>query len=294
MKKILILFLAALILFSGCVSEKTVKTGDTISLNYTVSLPDHSVFDTSIESVARENGITKSPPLEFKVGNPDMIKGLNEGVVGMKIGETKMIPIPPEKAFGPVKPELISATGLIENASAKNITFPRIFEIPIGQFETSYGKGHNKSDNLLYPDTNINITIKNISSSVLLSYDLKSGFMIYSPNLPWNMTVVNVNETNITIKPSVKLNDTIQLQFDQFQKRPWTSTVIGITDDNITLRNNPIPATKIQTMFGVVTVRFNETALIFDRNNELAGKTLFFNVTLDSIVPAKANAGNAT
>lgn len=294
MKKILILFLAALIFFSGCVSEKTVKTGDMVSLNYTVRLEDNKVFDTSIENVANENGIIKSPPLEFVVGNPDVIVGLNEGVLGMKLGETKTIPIPPEKAFGPVKPELITATSLIENESAKNITFPRIIEIPIGQFETSYGTGHVINETVLYPDTNINMTIKNISSSVLLSYDLTKGFVIHSPNLPWNMTVLNVNETNVTIKPSVKLNETVRLQFDQIQMRPWNSTVIGITDDNITLRNNPIPETKIQTMFGVVQVRFNETSMIFDRNNELAGKTLFFNVTVVSIVPPKVKPGNAT
>jgi PBP1b-binding outer membrane lipoprotein LpoB len=57
MKKALILLLAAAILFSGCVGQKTVKTGDKISVDYIGSLPDGKVFDTSIYSVARENNL---------------------------------------------------------------------------------------------------------------------------------------------------------------------------------------------------------------------------------------------
>src|SRR3989337_2186917 len=89
---------------------------------------------------------------------------------------------------------------------------------------------------------------------------------------------------DMTVQYSVKKNDTIQLQMDQFQKAPWNTTVIGITSMNITLRHNAIPDTEIQSMFGpLVKVHFNETSIIMDENNKLAGKTLIFNVTLRSI-----------
>ncbi len=286
MKKILIILLSAIILFSGCTGEKTVKKGDTISVNYTGSLENGTVFDTNIESVAKENDIIKPVyiPLKFKVGDAGMIEGLNEGVVGMKVGDKKKIIVPPEKGYGKVKPELINAYNIIENVSAKNITLPRFFDISLEQFEGTYGAGHNKSDTVLYPGTNINLTILNISSKVSLSYDLKEGFQIFTQNSPWNMTVVNVNETNITIKPIVKKNDIIQFPLDEFQKMPWNSTIIGITNENITLRHNAIPETKIQTMYGdMMTVRFNDTSFTIDQNHELAGKTLIFNVTLVSI-----------
>ncbi|MBU4139460.1 MAG: FKBP-type peptidyl-prolyl cis-trans isomerase [Euryarchaeota archaeon] len=285
MKKILILFLAALILFSGCIGEKTVKKGDTVSVNYTGSLQDGKVFDTNIESVAKQHDIIKPEyvPSKFKVGEQSMIEGFDEGVVGMKVGETRTLTIPPEKGYGLVDPELINTYDIIENVSARENTFPRIFDISLDQFETEYGPGHNKSDTVPYPGTNINLTVENITGSVSLSYDLKVGFQIFSQNSPWNMTVIKINETNVTIKPSVKKNDTVRFPIDQFQKTPWTSTVIGVTDDNITLRHNPIPETKVQSMFGTMVVRFNETSLIIDQNHELAGKTLIFNVTLVSI-----------
>ncbi len=301
MKKIVILFIAALILFSGCV-EKTVKKGDTISINYTGSLEDGTVFDTSIESVAKENDIFKPEfaPLQFKVGEPGVIEGvdevvagiLNEGVVGMKVGEIKTLTIKPEKAYGLPKPEMISAYDIIENRSAKENTFPKVMNISLEEFESTYGIYHNKSDTIVVPGTNINMTVQNISSSVSLSYHLKVGFQIFSQNFPWNMTVVKIDDKNVTIKPSVKKNDVIQLQLDPFQKTPWNSTVIGVTNDNITLRHNAIPETKVQSMYGNMIVRFNDTKLTIDQNHELAGKTLIFNVTLVSIDTKKAQ--NAT
>ncbi len=285
MKKILILFLAALILFSGCIGEKTVKKGDIVSVNYTGSLKDGKVFDTNIESVAKQHDIIKPEyvPLEFTVGEPGMIKGFDEGVVGMKVGETKPLTILPVDGYGPVDPELISANDIIQNISAKEISYPRVFNISLEEFEATYGPGHNKSDNVILSGTNINLTILNISNIVSLSYNVKAEYQIFQQNSPWNMTVVKINETNITLKPSVKKNDTVRLPLDQFQKLPWTSTVIGLTDDNITLRHNAIPETQVQSMFGTMTVRFNETSLIIDQNHELAGKTLIFNVTLVSI-----------
>jgi FKBP-type peptidyl-prolyl cis-trans isomerase 2 len=286
MKKKLILFLAALILFSGCIGEKTVKKGDTVSVNYTGSLQDGKVFDTNIESVAKQYDIIKPEyvPSKFKVGEQSMIEGFDEGVVGMKVGETKKLTIPPEKGYGLVDPKLINTYNLIENISAKNTTLPRVLNITLQQFEATYGPGHNISDTVIYPGSNINMTIQNINTSVSLSFNLAVGFQIFQQNSPWNMTVVNINKTEITIKPSVKKNDTVRFPLDQFQKTPWTSTIIGVTDDNITVRHNPIPETIIQTMYGgTLKVKFNETSLIIDQNHELAGKTLIFNVTLVSI-----------
>ena len=39
-------------------------------------------------------------PLTFTVGAGQMIKGFDEGVVGMKVGEEKTLEIPPEEAYG--------------------------------------------------------------------------------------------------------------------------------------------------------------------------------------------------
>ncbi|MGB8216106.1 MAG: FKBP-type peptidyl-prolyl cis-trans isomerase [Candidatus Methanoperedens sp.] len=291
MKKFVILLIAALILFSGCLAQKTVntgpvKTGDNISIDYIGSLTDEKVFDTSIEKVAIENNLftpsREYKPLNFTVGKGEVIKGLDEGVVGMKIGQSKILTIPPEKAYGLINPMMIQVMPIIENISATR-EIPKVFEVPLTQFEGTLGANHRVGEIITIPETNINVTILNLTSIVSLSYNLKAGDEMWSSGAPWNSTVVKVDEKNITIKANVSKNDIIQLQ-----GAPWNTTVIGLNNVNITLRHNAIPETVVttQNMFGQVIpmkVSFNETSIILDQNPAYAGQTLIFNVTLVSI-----------
>lgn len=74
-----------------------VKTGDTIQIHYKGTLDDGEVFDSS---EGRE-------PLQFQVGSGMVIKGFDDGVVGMKIGDKKSINIPSKEAYGESNPEMI-------------------------------------------------------------------------------------------------------------------------------------------------------------------------------------------
>jgi FKBP-type peptidyl-prolyl cis-trans isomerase 2 len=279
MKKMLIILFIAAILFSGCVGEKIVKNGDNISVDYIGSLQDGKVFDTSIEQIAKENNLfspgREYTPFNFTVGKGEVVKGFDEGVIGMKVGETRNLTVPPEKGYGPFNPRQVQAYPLIQVVPS---TFPRVIEIPSSQFESTFGPGHKKGDVVSIPGSNNNMTVMNISNNVSLSYNFKVGEQLPSTGVPWNTTVIKVDNKNITVEYSVKKNETIQLE-----NVPWNTTVIGVTNANITLRHNPIPDTDIQTMFGMIKVHFNETSIIMDRNHELAGKTLVFKVTLKSI-----------
>lgn len=81
-----------------------VADGNTISVNYIWKLEDGTVFDTSIQTEAEKANIYNASrnyePLSFVVWAGDMIKWFDEGVVGMKVGETRQLVIPPEKAYG--------------------------------------------------------------------------------------------------------------------------------------------------------------------------------------------------
>lgn len=284
MKKFLIILIAVILLLSGCVSQKTVKPGDKISVDYTGSLPDGKVFDTSIENIAKNNNIYNPErdynPLNITVGKGEVIQGFDDGVVGMKVGDTKTLTISPEKAYGQINPMLIQVIPVIEDIPATRV-IPKVFEVPRYQFERTLGTDHEKGEVVQIPETNINLTILNIgsnSSNVSLSYNLKAGDYLWSLGAPWNETVVKVDEKNVTLKANLSLNETIELQ-----GAPWNTTVVDVKNMNITLRHNPIPDTVIPTMRGMIRVHFNETSIIMDRNPELAGKTLIFNVTLRSI-----------
>jgi len=69
-----------------------VKSGDKINVHYTGKLTDGTLFDSS---KGRE-------PLEFQVGSGMVIKGFDEGVTGMVVGEKKTVHIPVSKAYGDV------------------------------------------------------------------------------------------------------------------------------------------------------------------------------------------------
>jgi len=76
---------------------QAVKNGDTVRVHYHGRLTNGTTFDSS---EGRE-------PLEFKVGAGMVIKGFDNGVVDMTIGEKRTLNIPVEEAYGPKNDELI-------------------------------------------------------------------------------------------------------------------------------------------------------------------------------------------
>lgn len=285
MRNIFLVIMVAAILLSGCV-DKSVKTGDNISVNYIGSFEDGRVFDTSIESIAQANDLPPRDiyePLKFKVGQKPsaVIEGFDKGVIGMKIGETKTLRIPPEEAY-PINPGLIQVSPIVQELPSTR-TIPKIFEIPLEQFEQYFGSNHSVGDIVQIPDTNINITVKNITSEVSLTYNFKVGSNVWTANVPWNETVIKIDDKNITTKPNVTKNDIFDIP-----DFPVSITIVDINATNMTIKYNPIPETTIDlpSMFGQMVptkISFNETSMIMDQNREVAGKTLIFNITLVSI-----------
>lgn len=72
-------------------------SGDRIKVHYTGTLGDGDVFDSSKD---RE-------PLEFVLGEGQLIKDFEEAVIGMMAGESKTFHIPAEKAYGVYNSELL-------------------------------------------------------------------------------------------------------------------------------------------------------------------------------------------
>ena len=77
------------------------KEGDRVKVHYTGRLDDGTVFDSSM--------ITD--PLEFTIGEREVIEGLEEAVVGMSPGESITVGVPPEKAYGHHRDDLMVTVG---------------------------------------------------------------------------------------------------------------------------------------------------------------------------------------
>lgn len=74
------------------------KTGDTVNVHYTGKLTDGTVFDSS---EGRET-------LAFELGTGMVIKGFEDGITGMVVGEKKTVHIPVEEAYGPMNPDYLA------------------------------------------------------------------------------------------------------------------------------------------------------------------------------------------
>ena len=91
-----------------------VKSGDKVKVHYHGRLNNGDTFD---KSEGRE-------PLEFEVGSGMVIKGFDDGVTGMSVGDKKTISIPFNEAYGPKNPDMI--------IDMPKDRFPKDIELEIG------------------------------------------------------------------------------------------------------------------------------------------------------------------
>ncbi|MBD8487514.1 peptidylprolyl isomerase [Echinicola sp. CAU 1574] len=71
--------------------------GSTVKVHYTGKLKDGTVFDSS------EN----REPLQFTVGDGNMIKGFDAAVNGMEVGQDKSVTIPSDEAYGAKRDDMM-------------------------------------------------------------------------------------------------------------------------------------------------------------------------------------------
>ncbi|MEP6261862.1 MAG: peptidylprolyl isomerase [Gillisia sp.] len=74
-----------------------VKQNDTVKVHYTGKLADGQVFDTS----------EGKEPIEFTLGEGQLIPGFENGLIDMKLNEKKTINIPVDQAYGQPREDLV-------------------------------------------------------------------------------------------------------------------------------------------------------------------------------------------
>ena len=98
-------------------------SGRKYKVHYTGRLEDGTVFDTSREG----------EPFVVPVGLRRVIEGFEEALLGMDAGDSREVTIPPSKAYGPYRKELVGNVG--------RDRFPEALELRVGQHLQLKGAG---------------------------------------------------------------------------------------------------------------------------------------------------------
>jgi FKBP-type peptidyl-prolyl cis-trans isomerase 2 len=139
------------------------NNGDKVTVHYTGKFEDGKIFDTSIDG----------QPLSFELGNGQVIQGFNDALVGMEPGESKTVTIPPDKAYGDYKKELV--------IKIERNKLPPDADPQIGQ-KLSANHSGNK--------TKINFTIVEIENDVLT---LDANHVLSGRNLVFDIELVEIS-----------------------------------------------------------------------------------------------------
>lgn len=266
-----------------------VKIGDLVEVNYTGRFTNGTVFDTNIESVANDENISKSysfkpktiySPLKFTVGGGQMIKGFDEGVLNMTVGETKIINVTAEDGYGMPHEDLF----IVIN---KTQSVPLVETITKDKYDNHYSE--NLIEGIPIPMTHYfwgwKITAEKNGDNVTIRNwpDMNSTINVFG----WNSTITerdssyNGGEGRILLQHFPDENITINMEKTGFLAKDIDSQSINEALSNIITQATLFYNSSVSDM-GIVSSVDTDTFTI-DYNPEVVGKTLIFEVTIISI-----------
>jgi FKBP-type peptidyl-prolyl cis-trans isomerase 2 len=248
--------------------------GDQVSVDYVGSFTNGVVFDTSLPSVAKNDTVPKSASfavrptyddLSFKIGSGQMIKGFESSLIGKEVGQTYTVTIPFEQGYGKSSPELVYYI----NAT---MTIPMVQKYSVSNFKK------------IFP-----------------TVDIGNDTRFVHPMWKWPMTILSKDATFVTVRNEPLFGDKIKAF-------PWNTTVVDVsTQRNVIKLSNAVDEIAKETRVPFQTMSsfdpiWSEKAnsitqnkeqlgyatqaggqIIVDFNKEVAGKTLIFTITVNSI-----------
>lgn len=142
--------------------KEVAEKGDKVKIHYKGSLEDGTLFDSS---EGRE-------PIEFTIGDGQIIPGVEAAVEGMKIGEEKSVVCTPDEAYGHHVPELVKEVE--KRFIPDDLTLEEGMNIKLGEGEES-----------------AIVTVTQINDH---SVHLDANHPLAGKNLNFEITLVSVNE----------------------------------------------------------------------------------------------------
>ncbi|MFO8110305.1 MAG: FKBP-type peptidyl-prolyl cis-trans isomerase [Thermoplasmata archaeon] len=262
-------------------AEPVIEMGDAITVHYTGWLEDERIyeerriFDTSRDHLPEKTTLTfdervRDEPFQFTVGE-GVIEGWSEYMVGMKEGETKHIIIPPEKAYDTRTTDLVFTIEREEK-------LPVYENISVSFFEERYGTS--PSSYMVVTDHfwGWEKTVMSVEGDrVILRNDPEIGehYNAYKQEgSGWRSKVTSVDSSTNNGIGEIHVRHLVE------KGTIVNSNHIGMHNTDIAkVENTRIDAGQSQDHRGIV-VDVCEDTITVDFNEEVAGKTLRFKVTV--------------
>lgn len=257
-------------------SIKTAKTGDLVKVDYVGKLADGRVFDTSLWSVASNDALypkslsfalrnqTAYEPLEFYVGSGVMIRGFDRGVIGMAVGETKVLTVLPQDGYGQMNQSKLKTLSLVE-------TLPVIESLNVSVFMSEFSVTPMNGLTVADPFWGWDVTVLDVD------YDADRVVIMNSPVLDASYAVYG--------DPQGEAETGWYAVVDQYDSS--ANGGAGLIEVRHLLSSDDAGYVKGVDSSGnefiVKEVDAESNKLVLNYNSEVTGVTLYFTVTLVSI-----------
>ena len=255
----------------------TARWGDKVLVDYIGRLADGRVFDTSLWEVASNDALypkslsfklknqSAYQPLQVQIGTGSTIRGFEEGLIGMKINETKVIEVPPQLGYGELNVSKLITIHYMERIPVfEDLNFTEFQE----RFETTPVAGKT----LTHPQWGWDVTVLSVDYAadrirVWNAPALGEKYPVYGADLGlkntgWYVLVESYDSTTNDGKGEIVLRHLIE-QEDAGQ-------IKGIDSSG--------------TEFILYEVNPDKNTVVLNYNGELVGQTLYFTVTLVDIL----------
>jgi peptidylprolyl isomerase len=97
-------------------------------VHYHGTLEDGTVFSSTYE---------EKEPFEFTIGKGSVLPGFEQAVIGMNVGDTRSISIPPEEAYGQHRKEFVFVMDRAQAPAGLNLELGKRLQIRTKQGETT-------------------------------------------------------------------------------------------------------------------------------------------------------------
>ncbi len=240
----------------------TVQDGDRVEVDYIGFLANGKVFDTSMQEVAEDDANypksvsfekrTTYGPLTVEVGAvpPAVIQGFEEGIVGMREGETRLVEIPQDKGYGPSDPEKFEVRPLLDE-------LPQFETLEVVDFETRF---------------------EAIPSAGLVVTDPVWGWSVMVTSLSANfVTIMHIPETGMTVTAFGAWPAIVESVDSSANGGQGLVSVRHLLDET---HIGNVGGEDEEGAFRVVSVNQGAGTYTVDYNREVVGQTLFFEITV--------------